>query len=436
MRLFWGLVVSVLALCTEAPAQEEPRTLTADECVRLALDRNRLVRAAREQTEAARHWLKETGAQRLPRVTTTAAYSRVDDDGTSLSSSGGTTGSAGALGAAVSPEEVVTAGVSITEPLADQIGLSHAVGIARLEATIAALDQRSAEDAVAFGARQAFYMVLTYEKTVESVEQTITEFESTLKLTRSLKEAGRVLQRDVNKADIAVEQAKLELLRAQNALRSANSSLRDVLGLELDAPLSPAPTEEIQPFDIALDECVATASVQRPDLRASELQYAAARRGVSLARSAYVPSIGASVTYQWQDTDISDSEDSVTFGLSWSWDLWDWGERRSAVRGAEATKRAALLAYENERSQVGLEIERLWLAVKLAARKIEVAKKVWDYAVENVRVSREKYEAGTLLITDLLDDQTELNDSRIAYYMAIYDYAIALADLRRAMGER
>jgi outer membrane protein TolC len=161
-----------------------------------------------------------------------------------------------------------------------------------------------------------------------------------------------------------------------------------------------------------------------------------ARRGVALARSAYVPSVGASVSYQWQDTDLGGSEDGVALGLNWSWDVWDWGQRRSAVRGAEATSRAARLGYEDERSRVVLEVERLWLALRLAARTIEVAKKDWDYAIENVRVSREKYEAGTLLITDLLDDQTALNDARIAYHVAVYDYAIALADLRRAMGER
>ena len=326
--------------------------------------------------------------------------------------------------------------MSVIEPITDQIGLHYSVALAQLEATIAALDQAAAEDEVAFAARRAYHTVLTYEKTVESVEQTITEFESTLKLTRSLKEAGRVLQRDVNKADIALERAKLERLRADHALRSAGSSLRDVLGLALDAPLEPAPTEAIEPFEPTLDECIATAQVQRPDLRAVELRAEAARRGVALARSAYVPSLGASVGYQVQDTDVTESQDSFVLGLSWSWDLWDWGRRRSAVRSAQADTRAAALAFGDARNRVALEVERLWLTLDVARRQIEVAKKDWDYAVENVRVSREKYEAGTLLITDLLDDQTALNDARVAYYVAIYDYAIALADLRRAMGER
>jgi len=194
------------------------------------------------------------------------------------------------------------------------------------------------------------------------------------------------------------------------------------------------PTEEVEPFGLTLEQCLAAASVQRPDLRASELRHAAARRGVSLARSAYVPSLGASLSYEWQDTDLTEADESVVVGLSWSWDVWDWGGRRSAVRGAEAAGRAARLAYDNARNQVAIEVERLWLAVELAARKIEVAKRDWDYAEENVRVSRAQYEAGTLLVTDLLDDQTQLNDARIAYYVAVYDYAIALADFRRAMG--
>ena len=428
-----GFVLLALAFLGEGFAQEEVKVVTVDDCVRLALAGNRRVNAAREQADSARQSLKETGARRWPRVSTSATYAHIEgaEEGSFL-----TGGGAGAFSPSGGIEEYTSAGVSVTEPLADQVGLGYQVKIARLEAAIAALEQATAENEVGFAARQAYYSVLTFQKTVASVEQTVTEFESTLKLVRALKEAGRVLQRDVNKADIAVELAKLDLLRARNALRLANSSLRDVLGMELDAAIAPAPTEAIEPFELTFDECIATAHAGRPDLRSSQLGYEAARRGVGLARSAYVPSIGASVSYEWQDTDLTESEDSVTYGLSWSWDLWDWGGRRAAVRSARATQRAAYLAYRDGRNQVALEVERLWLALEVARRTITVAKKDWDYAIENVRVSREKYEAGTLLITDLLDDQTQLNDARIAYYVAIYDYAIALADLRRAMGER
>jgi outer membrane protein len=435
MRLCVGILIGAVAFCASVLAQEETKPLTADDCARLALEGNRLVRATREAAEAARQSLGETGALRLPRLTTSAAYQKFDEPTTSFLGGAGGPGAGGssALGGI---QEVSTASVSLVQPLADQIGLSHAVGVARIEAMIALIEQATAENAAAFGAREAYYTVLTFEKTVESVEQTITELEATLKVVRNYREQGRVLQRDVNKADIALEQAKLSLLQAHNALQSAKSNLRDVLGIGRDAELALAPTERIEPFALTLEECLATAEVQRPELRASKLRSEAARRGVALAKSAYIPSVGASLSYQWQDTDLSAGDESAVIGLNWSWDVWDWGKRRAAVRGATASGRAATLAYENERSQVAIEIERLWLAVTLAREKIDVAKKDWDYAVENVRVSNQQYNAGTLLITDLLDDQTQLNDARIAYYVAIYDYAIALADLRRAMGER
>jgi len=436
IRIVW-CVVLVAACWGEAVGQQEAQTLTVDECVRQALAGNRLVLAAREEAESARQSSKETGTQRLPRVTTSASYARINDSGDGgATTATGLTGATGSFGLYGGVEEYSTASVSVVGPIADQIGLRHTVSIARLEAEIAALEQASAENAAAFAARRAYYTVLTYEKTGESVRQTIAELESTLKLTRSLKDAGRVLQRDVNKADIALEQARLGLLRAANALQAARSSLRDVLGLKLDAAVAPAATEAIEAFELDAEACILTAYVERPDLRASTLRHEAARRGVALARSAYVPSVGASVSYEWQDTDLAASEDSVVVGLNWSWDVWDWGGRRSAVRSARASARSASFALEDERSRVALEVERLWLGLEVARRRIDVAKKEWDYAIENVRVSREKYEAGTLLITDLLDDQTALNDSRIAYYVAIYDYAIALADLRRAMGRR
>ncbi|MBN1918555.1 MAG: TolC family protein [Verrucomicrobia bacterium] len=432
------ILTVVLSVCAGARAQEETKPLTADDCARLALERNRLVRAAREQTEAARQSLRETGAQRLPRLTTSAFYQKYDEPSTAGTTGGFGAGGSGAFGV----EEISTADVSLVQPLAGQIGLRHAVGIARLEATIAALEQQAAENAAAFGARKAYYSVLKTEKTVESVQKTIEEFERTLEVVRNYREAGRVLQRDVNKADIAVERAKLALIEAQNALQSARSGLRDVLGLDLDAEtaregrLVLTPAEEIEPLALTLTGCLATAEVQRPELRASALRLAAARRGVALAKSAYVPSIGASLSYQWEDTDLTEMTESAAVGLNWSWDVWDWGKRRAAVRGAEASARTAAFAYDNERNQVAIEIERLWLAVALAGEKIGVARKDWDYAVENVRVSEQQYEAGTLLVTDLLDDQTQLNDARIGYYVAVYDYAIALAELRRAIGEQ
>jgi len=439
MRFVWCLAVALIGLSCPAMAVEAPLKLEADGCAALAVEQNRLVRAARQEAVAARQSLKETGAQRLPRLTTSASYVRINGaDETAFGAGAGASGlgAAGGAGAFGAIEESKSADLSLIQPLADLVGLGHAVGIARLEATIAQLDEASAENEVAFAARRAFYTVLTLEKTVESVEQTITEFEETLKVVRNYREQGRVLQRDVNKADIAVEQAKLGLLRTQHALQSARTGLRDVLGLELDAPVELVPTEAVEAFDLTLDECLATAAVQRPDLRAVALQHAAAERGVSLARSAYVPSIGAALSYQWEHTDLTAGDDSVAVGLNWSWDVWDWGRRRAAVRGAEAMGRAALLAAENAQHAVAIEVERLRLAVTLAHEKIRVAKKDWDYAKENVRVSKVQYDNGTLLITDLLDDQTGLNDARIAYYVSVYDHAIALADLRRAMGER
>ena len=74
MRFVWCLAVVLIGLSCPAMAVEAPLKLEADGCAALAVEQNRLVRAARQETAAARQSFKETGAQRLPRLTSCLLY--------------------------------------------------------------------------------------------------------------------------------------------------------------------------------------------------------------------------------------------------------------------------------------------------------------------------------------------------------------------------
>ena len=92
MRFVWCLAV-LIGLSCPAMAGEAPLTLEADGCAALAVEQNRLVRAARQETAAARQSLKETGARRLPRLTTSASYVRISGaDETAFGAGAGASG--------------------------------------------------------------------------------------------------------------------------------------------------------------------------------------------------------------------------------------------------------------------------------------------------------------------------------------------------------
>ena len=62
-------------------------------------------------------------------------------------------------------------------------------------------------------------------------------------------------------------------------------------------------------------------------------------------------------------------------------------------------------------------------------------RKAVEQGEENLRVSQERYMAQVTTITEVLDAQTRLSQSRLNYYRALYGHNLAKARLQRAVGE-
>lgn len=93
---------------------------------------------------------------------------------------------------------------------------------------------------------------------------------------------------------------------------------------------------------------------------------------------------------------------------------------------------------EEERSlklEIIREIKDSYLNMENARKRIDVSQKAVDEAKENLRIETIKYEAGSGISTDVIDAQTTLLRAETDYYQAIYDENIAIASLRRAIGE-
>ena len=71
----------------------------------------------------------------------------------------------------------------------------------------------------------------------------------------------------------------------------------------------------------------------------------------------------------------------------------------------------------------------------VAKINVETAKKSLSQARENYRVTNEGYRVQVSTSTDVLDARAYLTQSEMNYYGALYGYHVALAALKRAIGE-
>ena len=74
--------------------------------------------------------------------------------------------------------------------------------------------------------------------------------------------------------------------------------------------------------------------------------------------------------------------------------------------------------------------------VEEAAQQVQLADKAIAATLENVRLNTDYYEAGTGLLTDLLDAQNSLQQTRDQYTEAATEYRMKLSRYRQATGQQ
>jgi outer membrane protein TolC len=87
------------------------------------------------------------------------------------------------------------------------------------------------------------------------------------------------------------------------------------------------------------------------------------------------------------------------------------------------------------REQIRLEYGTARNDLLVAAEKIMVMEQTIEQATENLRINNDRYAEHVGTATEVLDAQTLLSQSRADYYRAIYEYEVALARVKRALGQ-
>ena len=84
---------------------------------------------------------------------------------------------------------------------------------------------------------------------------------------------------------------------------------------------------------------------------------------------------------------------------------------------------------------ISFEVERARLAYEQANERLEVTAKMVTQARESAELSRARFEEGVILSSELIDTETRLTEARARRAIARAWRNIALADLRRALGQ-
>ena len=71
----------------------------------------------------------------------------------------------------------------------------------------------------------------------------------------------------------------------------------------------------------------------------------------------------------------------------------------------------------------------------MAGARIKVAEKAITQGMENLRITKDRYQEKVGTATEVVDAQTLLTQTRTDYYQSLFDLQVAAARVKRATGE-
>ena len=259
-------------------------------------------------------------------------------------------------------------------------------------------------------------------------------------LTKLLAEGGEVPPIDGVRAEVQTAARRDELLQAELNEQQAADALRVFIGYDFSQPVSVGDLLTSVPNLSELENLTSGAgNIVRPEIRQINAQITAAREGVKIARAMRRPQL----TYIFDGGFISDSlfpkpifntlGVRATIGVTIP--IFDFGASKSRETQAQIQAQTAEQSKIFTERMLAQQYRAAVLQANSARTRIRLIGENIQKAEKVVEVSTLRYRAGEAPITEVTDAQTQVITLRTALYQAIYDYQIALARIRQAVGK-
>ncbi len=422
-------ILSTFGLLLLLPPDSQAQTLTLEQALSLARDKNRDIEKAREYANYVQGRYQEERAAALPQLSLNAA--------TILSRDNSQTAQMGFN----TRQRADSADLSLTQPLFTWGKISAAMHAAELGIQTSEQQLRYYRQATEREVTTAFYNILLAQDLHGLAREDLAQKERLLDEAKRKYAIGTATDYDVLSAEVSVNNSKPELIRNENNVRISIENLRLLLALgqgpldisgSLSASVTPLP---------AYADAVATALKMRPDLIDLRLRVAIYGDMVKIASAENKPRLDLKASAGWHALNLDGSGlNRQADGAAWSvgaflsFPFFD-GFRTS---GKTAQARSDLRTKQIEESKlvdsIALDVRNAIDRLQESAKILEAAGSTVKQAERLLQMTEKGYQYGVKIRLEVEDAQLNLIKARTNLSRSLRDYNVAQINYRWAIG--
>jgi len=423
------LFIASSCLFAQSAVPQVPDTLDLPTALRFALDNNFAIRQARERIKQQEGIIVEVKARSIPNVSANGAYQLNQKDiSQSLPSS----------------DRYWSLSLTASQTLYAGGGVRASIKSTELTREAALLELKGIVNEALLDVRIKFYDILLAREKIKVQESNVELLRQQLKNVTDRYDAGTVSAFEKLRAEVALANAQVPLISARNAYRLAAEALRQSLGFATisQESLRKLPvfegSLEFVPVSYELQSALDAARAGRPELARLAKLADARTESIASAKANRQPTLSAVGGWQLRKgaTDsFGDSRDGWLVGLQSQWNIFDGAATSGRVAQARSALEQARLNLGETSLLIDVEVRRALSSLQEATELADASQKVVAQAEESLRLANARYSAGTATQLDVLQSQVDLTTARTNQIQAYYSYNIAVARVRKAIGQ-
>lgn len=418
------ITISLALLSVTASAQ---RTLSADECVSLALANNVRMKNAANNIKAAEATRKEAFTKYFPTLSASGGGFIADKALMKMNVAEGMSMSLMKNG--------VVGGVTAQMPLFTGGRILNSNKLAAVNREVSLLQHKQSENEVKLTATTYFWQIVMVKeklKTILTGERQLADFAKDAEAAVS---AGISDRNDMLQVRLRRNENLTDSIKAANMLNLSRKMLAQYIGLngdsiDVDMTLDgrlPAPPEQLYRSPADALQQTAEYGLLTSNVKASRLQY-------KLTAGKNMPTVAVGGGYMYDN--LTDKNKPYWIGFAtvsiplsgWWGGSHDMKKQQLAVKNAENS-------LEDNSQLLMLGMENTWNDLTDAYKRVAISIESIAQAAENLRLHTDYYNAGTATMSDLLDAQTLYQKCRYDYVEAYAQYEIKRTEYLLATGQ-
>ncbi len=451
-RVFAVLTAGLMPMLLTA----EPKAVSLDECLTIALSDNPTVKIADMEVERLDYSKREVIGQLLPTIDFGATYSRMlakqvmymNMDGFGDMGGNGNDGAEENSRAGEKKDNGIKMGLDNSYSLGFQASLPliapqlwKSIGVSDTQILRSLESARQSRQSLVNQVKNAYYTLLLAQDSRKVIQESYDMAALTNRTYQQQREAGAASDYDVLRTSVAMKNIEPEIVQADIAIKQARLQLLILMGLDSNFELEAA--SQLSDYEASMYETVLSINPDysgNSDLRLLDIDSKLLKQNLDIQKLAFVPTLALTANYNW--TSMSNGSPFSNFrwnpystiGVTLSVPIFHGGQRINKVKQAKIQYAETQWQRENlERSismQVDLAIDNIQLNVKQIASSSESVAE----ADSAHTIMEKSFGIGAASYLDLRDSELSLTRARLAYYQAIYNYLVAGSNLELLLG--